>query len=252
MKIQYCSDLHLEFPENQRALVSRPLDVAGDILVLAGDIAPLSSLSKYDWFLDWASDNFEMTYWIPGNHEYYGYNLEERDICIHEKIRPNLVLLNNKSVEIDNAVIHFSTLWSSIAPSWGKTIEQHISDFHSITFKGKRLDIDDFNYLHIEAKKFLDQAFENYHPQTSIVVTHHVPTLRNYPKEFHGSAISEAFVVELDESIRKWQPSYWIYGHHHRNVSAFSIEKTEVLTNQLGYVHFSEDVGFERNKIIAL
>src|SRR5690349_4145084 len=131
MKIQYCSDLHLEFPENQRALVSRPLEVVGDILVLAGDIAPLSSLNNYNWFVDWASDNFEMTYWIPGNHEYYGYNLEEKDISIYEKIRSNLVLLNNRSVALDNTMIHFSTLWSSIGASFGKTIEQRISDFHA-------------------------------------------------------------------------------------------------------------------------
>lgn len=149
-------------------------------------------------------------------------------------------------------MIHFSTLWSSIGASFGKTIEQRISDFHAITFKGERLDIDGFNYLHIEAKKFLNHALDNCHAQSTIVVTHHVPSLKNYPKEFYGSAISEAFAVELGELMRKWQPDYWIYGHHHRNVPAFSIEKTEVLTNQLGYVHLGEDVGFERDKIIAL
>lgn len=114
MKIQYCSDLHLEFPENQRALVSRPLEVVGDILVLAGDIAPLSSLNNYNWFVDWVSDNFEMTYWIPGNHEYYGYNLEQKDISIYEKIRSNLVLLNNRSV----ARQHNDSLFNFVEQYW--------------------------------------------------------------------------------------------------------------------------------------
>lgn len=34
MKIQYCSDLHMEFHENMRFMKSLPLEPVGDVLVI--------------------------------------------------------------------------------------------------------------------------------------------------------------------------------------------------------------------------
>lgn len=41
MKIQYCSDLHMEFQENMRFMKSLPLEPVGDVLVIAGDVGYL-------------------------------------------------------------------------------------------------------------------------------------------------------------------------------------------------------------------
>lgn len=38
MKIQYMSDLHMEFQENSRHLKNNELPVTGEVLVMAGDI----------------------------------------------------------------------------------------------------------------------------------------------------------------------------------------------------------------------
>lgn len=53
MKIQYMSDLHMEFAENSRYIKHNEFPVTGDVLVLAGDtfylnntVAPLSKFWK--------------------------------------------------------------------------------------------------------------------------------------------------------------------------------------------------------------
>lgn len=70
IKIQYASDLHLEFAENGSFIKHHPLQVNGDVLILAGDIGYIGdeNYSKHP-FWDWAADNYEMVVVIPGNHE---------------------------------------------------------------------------------------------------------------------------------------------------------------------------------------
>jgi len=72
MKIQYASDLHLEFHENSRWLKENPLVVAGDVLILAGDIGYLGDDNyRRHPFWDWCAESFRKTIVIPGNHELY-------------------------------------------------------------------------------------------------------------------------------------------------------------------------------------
>ena len=74
----------------------------------------------------------------------------------------------------------------------------------------------------------------------------------NYPEKYKGDILNEAFAVELYDMIEQHQPDFWIYGHTHSNSADFNIDKTQLLTNQLGYVKYGEQIGYHNNKIIEI
>lgn len=252
MTIQYASDLHLEFPQNEEFLKANPLHPVGDVLLLAGDIVPFAVMNKYDDFFNYVSDNFQITYWIPGNHEYYYFDIADKYGTLNEKIRSNIFLVNNIVVQHDNINIIFCLLWSKISPANRWQVENGMSDFQVIIYKGSRFSAEQFNQLHAESIKFLEQALHHNYTDKSVVATHHVPTFLNYPEKFKNDALNEAFAVELFDLIETNGPDYWIYGHTHSNISDFEIGKTCLKTNQLGYVKYNEQIGYQNEKIIKL
>ncbi|HXB08279.1 MAG TPA: metallophosphoesterase [Puia sp.] len=155
MILQYCSDLHLEFPDNRHFLAARPLLPRARILLLAGDIVPFSELPARAAFFDALSANFRRIYWIPGNHEYYGSDASKRSGSFVEAIRPNLYLLNNTVIEEGDVRLIFSTLWTHITPRFESEIENGLNDFHVIRYGNRRLRAADVNRLHAESLAFL-------------------------------------------------------------------------------------------------
>lgn len=245
MKLQYASDLHLEFPENKEFLKKNPLVPMGDVLILAGDIVPFAVMEKHNDFFDYISLNFSETYWIPENHEYYYSDIADyRDLKI-KQIRANVFLVNNTVIEKGNLRIVFSSLWSHISEHKQWSIRQSISDFHVIKYKNEKLLPFHFNELHDECLTFLKNELIRDYSGKTIVATHHVPTFFNYPEKYKDSELNEAFAVELFDLIESNEPDYWIFGHHHVNVGAFTIGKTNLVTNQMGYIKCKEDDGFD-------
>ena len=245
MIVQYASDLHLEFPENKQFLKTNPLKPMGDVLVLAGDIVPFAVMDKHKDFFSYISDHFETTYWIPGNHEYYYFDLAGKCGTLNENIRTNVHLVNNLSVEQDSVRLVFSTLWSKISQANRWQIEQSVSDFRVIKFNDFRFSSDQFNHLHDECLLFIKQELHHNYSGKTVVVTHHVPTFMNYPEKYRGDVLNEAFAVELYDLIEDSGPDFWIFGHHHFNGSDFKIGKTNLATNQLGYVKYGEHKYFK-------
>jgi len=244
MTVQYASDLHIEFPENWNFLAQNPIKPVGDVLVLAGDIVPFAVMDKYTDFFKYLSDHFKITYWIPGNHEYYYSDLADRYGSICEKVFDNVFLVNNTVKQYENVSFIFSTLWSKISISNQLQIENRMSDFQVININGNRFTSFDYNALHNESLLFLEQALLQSNNIKTVVATHHVPTFMNYPRKYKNDLLNEAFAVELFSLIENSGPDFWIYGHNHTNTPDFTIGNTQICTNQLGYIKYEEQIGF--------
>ena len=248
MKIQYASDLHLEFRDNARYLRDNPIIPFGDVLLLAGDIGYLGddNYSKHP-FWDWASDNFRQTLIVPGNHEFYksGDVGTIQNGCIAE-IRPNVKCHYNDIVSIDDIDFIMCTLWSKISLENAYVTEHNVSDFRLIAFNGRLLNAHCFNILHQRAVDFLASVCRTAKSRKRVIVSHHVPTALCMADEFKNSRINGAFVAELHDFIFDNEIDYWIYGHSHRNMPEININGAKMLCNQLGYVHSGEHVSYNR------
>lgn len=252
MKIQFASDLHLEMAANAAWLQSHPLEVVGDILVLAGDTAYLEE-GIPDWFLDWASTSYKQVLLIPGNHEYYHYgDIAKRGNSWQWMLRENVGYYNNKVVTINQTDIILSTMWTHIPEVDMFQVQRELNDFYQILCNGNRFTPDDFNSEHEQCKQFITKSVAESKAKHIIVVTHHVPTLQAVAPQHQGSTLSSAFAVEMGDIIADSHIDYWVYGHSHTNID-IDIENTKIVANQLGYVaHCEQNNGFDRKKIINI
>lgn len=254
MKIQYASDLHLEFAENSRYIKHNPLYVVGEILVLAGDIGYIGddNCAKHS-FWDWASENYKEVIVIPGNHEFYKmFDLDKLYNGWMLEIRENVKCYYNAVVHLrEDIELVATTLWAHISFMDAFRTESAISDFHRIRSGGKLLDFNRFNEEHYRCFNFLKDAIAKSKAKHVIVATHHVPSFELIAPEYKGSSLNGAFTVELSDYIAASGIKYWIYGHSHCNIDKV-IGNTKCISNQLGYVFHDEHTSFDASKHIEI
>ena len=255
MNFQFASDLHLEFAQNKKRMSKKPILPVQETLIIAGDLMPLSAMDQHQDFLNFLSDHFKMTYWLPGNHEFYGSDLATMPPSFEESIRPNVLLINNIVKEIADPAgpieLVFSTLWSYIPTHLTEIVVKRVQDFNQIQWNGGKFTPQAYNQLHQDALDFLAPALES-NKARKMVITHHLPSFLNYPKKHQNDPINACFASNLDDFMQKTPQNAWIYGHHHVNIPPFLIGQTTLYTNQLGYVKFKEGTGFDRSATITL
>lgn len=250
MKIQICSDLHLEFQKNSEWLKRNPLIPKGDILVIAGDTYHLDKAYKNLAFIEQVSNDFEQVFLIPGNHEYYGgFDVSTALDPTFREIKSNVFIVNNKTIEFNDTTFIFSTMWSHIERN-PFAVLRGMMDFRQIKFKDSPFTVEHFNGIHKAAFYFLEEAVKK--EGKKVVITHHLPSILCNVPEYKGSILNEAFYVEKTNFILDHEIDTWIYGHSHRNLADFNIGGTKMVTNQFGYVGLNEHLDFDYGKVIEV
>ena len=169
---------------------------------------------------------------------------------IGDLIAPILVLENEATIKLIGFITALVAVWL-VVYSAGVIVSK--------IFSASGLGVVDriFGFVFGAAKIFLIFsviAYALYQVQSfkKVIVTHHVPTMLNYPPQYKGSVINQAFATELSEFIEENEIDYWLYGHHHYNSEIFEIGKTKLLTNQLGYVRSNEHFGYRNDAIFEI
>lgn len=228
MKIQYISDIHLEFMKDY--LVNsfiNSIKPCADILILAGDIGnPYQQ--RYKIFLEHVNTNFKKIFIIAGNHEYYKNNIENTKKYIKDIVSEykNISFLDNSFEDYDDYRFIGTTQWTEITnPIYTINDTEYINNFT----------IQDYNKLFYEAKEFLENSIV----PNSIIITHHLPIDDlTHPKYKVGfmAKYNQWFNANLDSFVEtnKSKIKAWFYGHTHTR-SIQTHYDVNFYCNPLGY-----------------
>lgn len=161
----------------------------GDVYVLAGDVAELFYLHRYDAFWEWCEEHFKHTIFVLGNHDYYGIGDNKKELIepLNVKIQDNVLCCNNSVVRIDNTDFICSTLWSKVPPEASMVVGTELLDLRAIYFGDQRITVSDYNKLHAAAFGFIQKSVPESQAGKKKVVTHHVPSYAAITDYFRDS-----------------------------------------------------------------
>ena len=228
-----------------------PLEAAGDVLVLAGDIMTLDE--PCDEFLDECERRFKHTFIVPGNHEYFG----RVDVAhtLHDyrhDVRPTVHYLNNRTVRMGDVELFFTTLWTPIDPRCYAVAKADMPDFSHITYEGRPFEPQHYARVHAVCMAWLERALKESTAPVKVVVTHHCPVDGEDPA-YGDNGLHSVFCVPMDDFIARCGASHWIFGHTHYNaLSGMKVGGCTLWANQLGSSSRGPRPGFSRAATITL
>lgn len=260
LKIQFVSDLHLEFIDKGDYKIINP---TGDILILAGDIVPGSQskeMKKFIQFLNHHSPKFLYIFHVPGNHEYWSgsqthHAVPVQDICTKfrslRKMFPNYYFMNRGEFRFTyknkKYLIIGATLWTKIPKPEMREVQSQMRDYTYIWIREKgsvrKLLPEDTYRIHMEHSRFITKSVrESGRDENIILITHHKPTVDL------GRGV--AYETDMTGAFLKPPIKLAIHGHTHVLYNK-NINGVKVVSNPKGY-HGSQNTGFKTSWTISI
>lgn len=256
MKFRIMSDLHLEF------FGWHPSPGDEDVVVLAGDIA------EGEAGVVWARTHFRDTpvIYVPGNHEYYGHDIDELRETLKESGRAHEVeVLDGDETVLNGVRILGATIWTDFAVCGEKpesvayAMEQcavGMTDYHVIRRWGGPLRPQDTRDIHLGQRDWLRRAVSGHSVVApnftgpTVVVTHHAPSPRSIAAHFRGSILNASFASDLRDLMAP-NVNLWVHGHMHNSLD-YVERGTRVVCNPRGYVPFEPNPDFNPSLVVEV
>lgn len=234
MKLQYVSDIHLEFRKEIPIICPTGgyhLSDRDNYLALCGDIGD-PFLPNYEEFLSIHSKLYQHIIVISGNHEYFHHTIQESNDKILEIVNKynNITYLNMSSIVIGQTKFVGCTLWSDVS-AIKEQAQSFMNDCKKINISiDQKLSVDNIIELHSRMREFLDQEISS-SDRDIIVLTHHAPTFGMLPML---DQYSPCYASNCDDLIRK-PVKYWISGHTHACLT-YLVDNVTCISNCMGYI----------------
>ncbi len=263
--IQVFSDIHIElwnkFPR---------FPVKSKYLILAGDIGQLNHPLFYP-FLNYCSENWEKTFYIPGNHEFYSktQNMTELEFKYKYQIEScykNVFYLNNSVVELENDInIYGSTFWTNPPFTSTDDAKTYLNDYNCISYFKQgldqvvNLDVSKVSELSNDSIEQLQEYLDRENKKT-IIVTHFPPQQigTSHSKYRLQGKIMKNYFSHQDGLLKKFKNLSnvlcWISGHTHYSYDIISPENVRLISNQLGYKNefMSDETCFNKDGLYEI
>lgn len=251
MKILSISDLHLEFDRAYDYQFKVEPQETPDVIILAGDIS--CGIGAVP-FIKELTEQFPNThiFYVTGNHEYYGYHIDEVDNAIEKALDelslPNVTFLRNGSSYVHEGVLFVGgTLWTDFDgnnPISMDNARWSMNDY----FKVRGNSPEKVYELHKECLKNIVQVLENSTEEKKVVIGHHAPSKKSTLPIYKSSKVNGAYSTDLEWVMEKYEPVIWIHGHMHTNFD-YIVGNTRVYCNPRGYNGYELNSDFNFNLI---